>query len=97
MRNIKVPYVNKKQGFKLRMLAGRVFLFQVTENRGKVGFEWAPINEWKRKGENSKRTAWVMIWRYQNTVFVPGLSHHSMVVVSMILHGERIKGVWAYK
>ena len=39
MRNIKVPYVNKKQGFKLRMLAGRVFLFQVTENRGKVGFE----------------------------------------------------------
>lgn len=29
-----------------------------------------------------------MIWRYQDTVFVPGLSHHGVVVVSMILHGE---------
>lgn len=27
-------------------------------------------------------------WLYQDTVFVPGLSHHGVVVVSMILHGE---------
>ena len=37
----------------------------------------------------------MMIWRYQDIVFVPGLSHHGMVVVSVIpwRENKRIVGL----